>query len=99
MAYTAGLLVPVQTRKALHQGKDERSACGTSRHLLFNWRCSFMSTCKRCKRKLRSQKSIDAGMGTTCKRKSEEEAAAEFEKNQMTIYEVLDDAISPIQTA
>ncbi|BDH60114.1 hypothetical protein MTP04_02440 [Lysinibacillus sp. PLM2] len=44
--------------------------------------------CNRCNRKLKSQKSIDVGMGPTCKKKHEQELAdIEFQKMQITIYE------------
>lgn len=47
-----------------------------------------MSNCKRCGRKLRSQRSIDNGMGRQCKKKAKQEAEdAEFLKNQMTIFD------------
>lgn len=49
-----------------------------------------MKLCERCNRKLKSQKSIDVGMGPTCKKKHEaEQAEAEFNKNQITLDEVL----------
>lgn len=48
-----------------------------------------MILCARCNRKLRSQKSIDAGMGRLYKKKAKEEAEdAEFKKVQITIFEV-----------
>jgi len=43
-------------------------------------------TCKRCGRPLESPKSIEVGLGPTCKRK-QDEADAEFEKLQITIFE------------
>lgn len=50
-----------------------------------------MHLCERCNRKLKSQKSIDVGMGPICKKKHDADLAdAEFKKNQITIYEVLD---------
>lgn len=50
-----------------------------------------MHLCERCNRKLKSQKSIDVGMGPTCKKKHEAELAeAEFKKNQITIDEVIE---------
>ncbi len=50
-----------------------------------------MKLCERCNRKLKSQKSIDVGMGPTCKKKHEaEQAEAEFNKNQITIDEVME---------
>lgn len=45
-------------------------------------------TCGRCGRKLKTQKSIDAGYGPVCKKKHEE-AEAEFLKRQITIDEEL----------
>lgn len=51
-----------------------------------------MHLCSRCNRKLKSQKSIENGMGPTCKKKHDRELAeAEFLKNQMTIDEVLEE--------
>ncbi|WP_245796548.1 DUF6011 domain-containing protein [Domibacillus antri] len=51
-----------------------------------------MRLCERCNRLLKSQKSMGAGMGPVCKKKAAEEAAqAEFERNQVTIFEVLYD--------
>lgn len=48
--------------------------------------------CQRCHRKLKSQKSIEIGMGPICKKKHDRELAeAEFLKNQMTIDEVLEE--------
>lgn len=47
-----------------------------------------MGVCKRCNRKLKTQKSIDEGFGPVCKRKHEE-AEAEFLKRQVTIDEVI----------
>ncbi len=56
--------------------------------------------CQRCHRKLKSQKSIDMGMGPTCKKKHDQELAqAEFEKNQITIDEVLQDYESKMSVA
>ena len=50
-----------------------------------------MKQCGRCNRKLKSQKSIDVGIGPTCKKKHEAELAeAEFNKNQITIDEVME---------
>ena len=50
-----------------------------------------MHLCERCNRKLKSQKSIDVGMGPTCKKKNDAELAeAEFKKNQITMDEVLE---------
>ncbi|KIL79563.1 DUF6011 domain-containing protein [Bacillus badius] len=51
-----------------------------------------MKLCERCNRPLRSQKSIDVGMGPVCKKKQEEEDV-EFEKIQIKIDEVLDDEL------
>ncbi|MEK4030825.1 DUF6011 domain-containing protein [Pseudobacillus sp. FSL P4-0506] len=48
-----------------------------------------MKLCERCNRPLRSQKSMDAGMGPVCKKKQEKEDA-EFEKIQIKIDEVLE---------
>lgn len=51
-----------------------------------------MQICGRCNRTLKSQKSIDNGMGPVCKRKHEAELAQrECEKNQITIDEVIAD--------
>lgn len=47
-----------------------------------------MSTCKRCNRQLKTQKSIDVGYGPTCKRKHDE-AEEEFLKRQITIDDEL----------
>lgn len=47
-----------------------------------------MSTCKRCNRPLRTQKSIDVGYGPICKRKHDE-AEEEFLKRQITIDDEL----------
>lgn len=50
-----------------------------------------MKLCERCNRQLKSQKSIDVGMGPTCKKKHEAaQAEAEFNKNQITIDEVME---------
>ncbi|WP_017379761.1 DUF6011 domain-containing protein [Paenisporosarcina sp. TG-14] len=49
----------------------------------------IIETCNRCNRKLKTSKSIHVGMGPVCKRK-QAEADAEFEKRQVTIYEVLE---------
>lgn len=49
-----------------------------------------MEVCARCGRKLKTQKSIDQGYGPVCHKKHLKAIAdAEFEKNQVTIYEVL----------
>lgn len=54
-----------------------------------------MKLCLRCNRKLKSQKSIDAGMGPTCKKKHEAELAdIEFQKRQITIDEVMEQCAS-----
>lgn len=47
-----------------------------------------MSTCNRCNRPLKTNKSIKEGYGPVCKRKHEE-AEAEFLKRQVTIDEEL----------
>ena len=50
-----------------------------------------MKLCERCNRKLKSQKSIDVGMGSTCKKKHDAELAdAEFKKNQITMDELME---------
>lgn len=50
-----------------------------------------MHLCERCNRQLKSQKSIDVGMGPTCKKKHEAELAEiEFKKNQITMDEVIE---------
>lgn len=50
-----------------------------------------MHLCERCNRKLKSQKSQDVGMGPVCKKKHDKELAeTEFQKNQITIDEVLE---------
>lgn len=49
-----------------------------------------MKLCECCNRPLKTQKSMDAGMGPVCTKKAAEEAAqAEFERNQVTMDEVL----------
>lgn len=49
-----------------------------------------MQNCNRCGRVLKSAKSIEEGFGPVCKKKHERELAqAEFEKNQLTMDEVL----------
>jgi hypothetical protein len=48
-----------------------------------------MSTCNRCNRPLKTQKSIDVGYGPVCKRKHQE-AEEEFLKRQVTIDEELE---------
>jgi hypothetical protein len=45
--------------------------------------------CERCNRPLKSEKSMDDGMGRTCKKKQAIEDA-EFEKIQVTIDEIID---------
>lgn len=53
-----------------------------------------MKQCGRCNRKLKTAKSIELGFGPTCHKKHLQELAdAEFEKNQVTIEEVLDKEI------
>lgn len=47
-----------------------------------------MGVCKRCNRKLRTQKSIDMGFGPVCKKKHDE-AEEEFLKRQVTLDEEL----------
>jgi hypothetical protein len=48
--------------------------------------------CERCNRPLKSLKSMGEGLSPVCKKKQAEEAAqAEFERNQLTIDEVLND--------
>lgn len=46
--------------------------------------------CKRCGKPLISDKSIRAGYGAVCKRKQLAEAEAEFERIQITIFEVIE---------
>ena len=54
-----------------------------------------MKLCERCNSPLKTQKSMDAGMGPVCTKKAAEEAArAEFERNQVTMDEVLNHAES-----
>ena len=49
-----------------------------------------MKQCGRCNRKLKTAKSIDLGFGPTCYKKHLQALAdAEFEKNQVTIDEVM----------
>ncbi len=48
-----------------------------------------MGVCKRCNRKLKTQKSIEVGFGPVCKLKHDE-AEAEFLKRQVTIDEVIE---------
>lgn len=53
-----------------------------------------MKQCGRCNRKLKTLKSIELGFGPTCHKKHLQELAdAEFEKNQVTIDEVLENRI------
>lgn len=53
-----------------------------------------MHICGRCNRKLKTSKSIELGFGPTCHKKHLQELAeAEFEKNQVTIDEVMVDEI------
>lgn len=50
-----------------------------------------MKLCERCNRPLKSEKSMADGMGRVCKKKkAEEEVEAEFERNQLTIDEMLE---------
>ncbi|MCT6926365.1 DUF6011 domain-containing protein [Metasolibacillus sp.] len=52
-----------------------------------------MKLCERCSRPLKSQKSMENGMGPVCKKKHEKELAdAEFERNQMNLDEVIEEA-------
>lgn len=48
-----------------------------------------IETCGRCGRKLKTAKSIEQGFGLVCYKKHLEEAAAEFERNQITMDEVV----------
>ena len=49
-----------------------------------------IETCNRCNRRLKTVKSIEQGFGPVCYKKHlEEEATAEFEKNQITMDEVI----------
>ena len=49
-----------------------------------------MKQCGRCNRKLKTLKSIELGFGPTCHKKHLQALAdAEFEKNQVTIDEVM----------
>lgn len=48
-----------------------------------------IETCTRCGRKLKTSKSIEVGFGPVCYKKHLQEEAAEFERNQMTIDEVV----------
>lgn len=53
-----------------------------------------MHLCNRCNRQLKTDKSIALGYGPTCHKKHlQEQADAEFNKNQMTIDEVMSDAV------
>jgi len=53
-----------------------------------------MEVCGRCNRRLKSAKSIEKGFGPTCHKKYLQDLAnAEFEKNQITMEEVMDDAV------
>lgn len=47
--------------------------------------------CKRCGGILLSQFGLKNGMGHVCKKKAEEEAAAVFDKNQLTLFENKED--------
>ena len=52
------------------------------------------STCGRCNRKLKSAKSIEKGFGPSCYKKHLQDLAdAEFEKIQITMDEVMQDAV------
>lgn len=54
-----------------------------------------MHACSRCNRKLTTAKSIELGFGPTCYKKHLKVLAdAEFEKNQLTIDEVIKDDFS-----
>ena len=49
-----------------------------------------MKQCARCNRQLKSEKSMELGYGPTCYKKHLKELAdAEFEKNQITMDEVI----------
>lgn len=48
-----------------------------------------MAKCKRCKKPLKTSRSIEVGMGPVCKKK-QDAADAEFEKKQVTIFEVFE---------
>lgn len=51
-----------------------------------------MKLCGRCNRKLKTAKSMELGFGPVCYRKHQQELAdAEFERNQVTIDEVIND--------
>lgn len=47
------------------------------------------AVCRRCKKPLKTAKSIELGFGPVCKRR-QEIADAEFEKKQVTIFEVFE---------
>ena len=50
-----------------------------------------MQQCTRCGRQLKTTKSIEEGYGPVCKRKHLKELAdLEFEKNQLTMDEVIE---------
>ncbi|MFC4661713.1 DUF6011 domain-containing protein [Oceanobacillus aidingensis] len=52
-----------------------------------------MNQCTRCNRKLIDKKSIERGYGSVCyKRHLKEQADAEFERNQLTIDEIPEEA-------
>ncbi len=51
---------------------------------------NMMSNCKRCGKPLKSDKSIRNGYGAVCKRKQTAEAEAEFERIQITIFELIE---------
>lgn len=50
-----------------------------------------MDECKRCGRKLKTQKSIEDGYGLVCKQKHEE-AEVEFLKRQITMEQIFGDS-------
>lgn len=48
--------------------------------------------CKRCNRPLTNEKSVELGFGLACHKKHRKELAdAEFERLQITIFEVMQD--------
>lgn len=59
-----------------------------------------MKQCERCNRQLKSDKSMVLGYGPTCYKKHLKALAdAEFEKNQVTIDEVMQDDRANRKTA
>ena len=49
-----------------------------------------MKLCERCNRQLKTSKSMELGFGPVCYRKHQQEQAdVEFERNQVTIDEVI----------